>query len=243
MDELFKITTEPAPSLTDWIAAGSAFIGIPLIVGSFIKLLLRDRDKQKRLTAIESLAINQNVQLLAMQEQVEQLSQHTSEFRNQTFLMRESNEILNKQLEIQINAHETSENIEKRKLELDNKKHLISIRPYFNHGGRNSNANEFNLTLKNTGAEAHDVILITEEESNIIFSSVKTKKVKTYGAITINGKSKKKISSVPSNLMIFTAQLEFSDNEGNRYIQSISRLANRSFEIETPVAKKIDNKV
>jgi transcriptional regulator of heat shock response len=227
----------PDPSLIAWLSAIVSIVGIPIAVISLYKLVQKDKDKEKRLKAIESIAITQNKQLIAMQGQVEQLSKHTSEFQNQTFTMQEANDILNKQLEIQRSAHETSENIEQRKLELEKKKHLISIRPYFNHNGGNSNANEFNLTLKNTETEAQNVILITADEGNITFQPVEQKKVKKDGIITISGKSKTIISSIPSELMAFEAHLVFSDNEGNGYSQRISRLINGTFEIDNPTPK------
>jgi hypothetical protein len=172
-----------------------------------------------------------------MQEQVEELANQTSEFKHQTNLMSEANDILSKQLELQNSIHENSKNIEQQKVALDNKKHLQSIRPYFKISGGSFRANEFTTKLTNEGSEAHNVKLTNIKDGNTQLKKVYKKSVNNNEIVNISGKTIQQASSVPSPLLAFETYLEFSDEEGNTYLQKISRVNNKSLTIDFPKMK------
>lgn len=242
MSELFNISTDPAPTLTDWVAAGSALIGIPLILVSFFKLLLKDRDKQKRLAAIENIAISQNQKINIMQDQVEELAKQTSEFHHQTNLMSESNVILKQQFELQNSIYLDSKDIEEKRMAFEKNKHLASIRPYFRTAGGSSTANSFMTKLRNEGEEAHNVSLTIDDQSNISLQKIQHQLVRNGAVIEFSGTSKTKISQLPSDLMSFEAYLKSEDREGNIYAQRIYRSrSTKSVTIDPPELKNINN--
>lgn len=237
MNEIFSVSSYPAPSITDWIGATIAILGLPFVIWSFIKLITKDEDKQRRLAIIEDVAINQHQQLITMQEQVEELANQTSEFKHQTNLMFEANEILSKQLELQISIHENSKNIEQQKADLENKKHLQAIRPYFKISGGSYSANEFTTKLTNEGSEAHNVKLTNIGDGNTHLQKLERKSVNKNETVSFSGKTIQKATSVPSPLLAFETYLEFSDEEGNMYLQKISRGNNKTVTIDFPKIK------
>jgi hypothetical protein len=58
------------PTITDWISAGAAVIGVPLAVWSFIKLVLRDKDRETEIRALTET-------VLSLEKQTQELSKQT----------------------------------------------------------------------------------------------------------------------------------------------------------------------
>ena len=43
-------------SITDWIQAIGVFIGVPIILSGIVKLFIKDKDKERKIIALENLS-------------------------------------------------------------------------------------------------------------------------------------------------------------------------------------------
>lgn len=62
------------PSITDWISALASLLGIPAVLYGMGRLFVKDKEKERQLNSLESLAASQVLQ-------IDELSKQTSEYQ------------------------------------------------------------------------------------------------------------------------------------------------------------------
>jgi uncharacterized coiled-coil protein SlyX len=62
------------PLITDWINSIAALIGIPIVVWGIIKLFIKDKNQERKLSSLEKLAVSQDEMIKKMTEQISELS-------------------------------------------------------------------------------------------------------------------------------------------------------------------------
>ncbi len=162
------------PLITDWISSIGAIVGVPLIIWGIIKLFLKDKDKERKINALISIAKSQDQITLELKKQVEQLSKQTAEFAYQSNLMLESNQILEKQIELLANFLDQSKEIENKKTELEKLKRINKIKPYFVFRTSITKLLKVNMVFLNKGKNAHSVKIEQVDKSNVYFQESKS---------------------------------------------------------------------
>ena len=56
------------PLITDWINSIAALIGIPIVVWGIIKLFIKDKNQERKLSSLEKLAVSQDEMIKKMKE-------------------------------------------------------------------------------------------------------------------------------------------------------------------------------
>jgi uncharacterized coiled-coil protein SlyX len=222
------------PNITDWMSAISATVGIPLVIITLYKLLAKDKEKEKRLKAIESIAISQNEVVEKLQGQINELANQTSEFQRQTSLMADANLLLEKQLELQADIYLDSKGIEEKKLEIEEKKRLADIKPYFRYYGGISNPRGFTINFINEGGDATINGLDVPVDCLADFREITPKLFKKGEKMNINGHANSN-TYFNGNQVPFNILLKFLDEDKNQYTQSISRTRNGSITISPAI--------
>ena len=142
-------------SITDIIQAVGVFLGIPVAIWGIFQLFIKDKDKAKQLKALEGIALSQNTAIGKMTEQITELSKQTSQFEFQSFLLKESNDLLKEQIQIQTDAIINDKDHKKKSLDLDIKKRKLEIRPFLKISGGSSGPNYMGLPMINYGERAY----------------------------------------------------------------------------------------
>ncbi len=222
------------PSITDWISSIGTLIGIPTAAWGIIKLFRKNKEQERKLNSLESLATAQNEVVLKMGEQIEELSRQTSEFQYQTELMKEANEITRLSLEIQNKNYLKSAETEAQKLELQKIERLSAIKPHFTFSGGSSNPSGFTVRLLNKGNTAKEISLKLIGNEFISFRQIDpTKEFDKNEKLEINGNANPEKTYFNSNQVPFELELTFSDIDGNKYQQILSRKQN-SYKVSNP---------
>jgi hypothetical protein len=192
------------PSITDWITSIAAIVGVPLSMIAFIKLVRRDKDKDR--------------QLQQLSKQTQELTSQTSEFRYHSIQMFEHNKLVEAQLDLQKRAQEEHRAFKSEELEITRQKRRMEIRPYFIfRQGAPSGYNHY-IQLLNKGGEASHVSLNFNPES--IESIRKDNKKLTIDRastfdFTVALKAINRYAPIPIELL-------FEDQDGNHYNQTIT---------------------
>lgn len=211
------------PLITDWINAIASIIGIPLVLISILKIISKDKDKERKIVSLENIAISQDELIKKMSEQINELQNQTSEFQYQSTLMRDSNEIVNKQIELQNLIFNHNVDIEDKKMEIQKQTHLNEIKPNFSRGPSSRDSRKIEINLTNKGQTARK-LRIEHIEDNVQFETLDIER--EYD----NEKSLKLKGTFNHISEEYKIDLLFEDVEGNQYKQ---RLTNKK--IDRPI--------
>jgi len=210
------------PLITDWINSIAALIGIPIVVWGIIKLFIKDKNQERKLSSLEKLAVSQDEMIKKMTEQINELSKQTSEYQYQSELMQESNGLIGKQIELQNDIFLHNKGIEEKKLEIQKIKRLSEIKPHFINNGGSSNSSNMLITLKNKGETAKNISLNKIRGEFIIFQKLNSeieidngKNIEIKGNITPSGRNQ------DNGNRDYELELIYEDIDGNKYKQKI----------------------
>lgn len=232
----------PIPSITDWISAIAAAIGIPLALLGFIKLIQKDKDKQAQLDSLKEIAEYQKNINSQLQEQVGQLTIQSGEFQYQSSLMFESNQLLEKQISLFSNYFEERQATEKEKFELEQQKRVLEIKPHFIFAGGVSSPDYFQLKLKNKGGTAQNFVIERTNAEFAIINDIQPNVIIESGQILkLQGYANSEKTYLNGNTVNYEINLQFLDVDGNTYYQRISR-QNHNYIIDNPVLRSIASK-
>jgi len=210
------------PSITDWISAISSGLGIPLIIWGIIKIFKKDKSQERKINSLENLAISQNEMINKLTEQIDELSKQTAEFQFQSQLMKESNVLLSKQIELQNNIFLHDKGIEEKKLEIQKIKRLGDIKPHFINNGSSSNSLNLVINLRNKGNTAKNLILNKVRGEFLNFGQLNPdaeidtgKNIEIKANVTPSGKNH------DNGNRDYEIELLYEDIDGNKYRQTI----------------------
>ena len=207
------------PNITDWITAIAALFGIGPIVWGVIKLFLRDKEKEERLRF--------------MQEQLDEIKMQTSEFKYQSNLMKEANDLLEKQISIQSDIFLQSKDSDKRKIELEEQKRISETKPYFVYQSSSSSSDNFSIKVRNNGAAAENIKINDATEDLLVHPLPNNMRVEHGQTITIAGRTENTNSQQVSGKIL----LSYFDVDGREYFQNINKIRH-GFNIDPPYLKK-----
>jgi hypothetical protein len=210
------------PLITDWISSIAALLGIPIVIWGIIKLFIKDKNQERKLSSLEKLAVSQDEMIKKMTEQISELSKQTSEYQFQSELMKESNNLISKQIELQNDIFLHNKGIEEKKLEIQEIKRLSDIKPHFINNGGGSNSSSILINLKNKGNTARCLILnkirgefINFERLNPEAEIDNGKNIEIKANITPSGRYQ------DNGQRDYQIELLYEDIDGNKYKQKI----------------------
>ncbi|MGD1894373.1 MAG: hypothetical protein ACFB15_27715 [Cyclobacteriaceae bacterium] len=220
------------PKITDWISSIGTLLGIPTVIYGIFRLFVKNKDQEKKLNALESLAQSQALQ-------IQELARQTSEYQYHSELMRESNEIFKDQVNIQNQVFLHNRVTDKQIIELQKKERRLSIKPHFVSAGMFSNVDKFDIHLKNKGKTAKNLRLeqIGEELARIRKLD-STKEYDQNQKLEFSGRSDSTRTELNSKQVPFNIIIHFEDIDGNRYEQ---RLTRQQHKIDISEPKLIEN--
>ena len=211
------------PLITDWINSIAALIGVPLIMWGIIKLFIKDKAQERKLSSMEKLAISQNEMVNKMNEQIQELSKQTAEFQRQSVLMQDSNELISKQVELQNDIFLHEKGTEEKNAELQKKRRLNDIKPYFVNNGGTSSSTNVSINLKNKGNTAINLDLKKVQGDFIHFGKLDSEKEIDSGLnIEIKGNIAPAGRNLDNATRNYILELYFKDIDGNKYKQVIT---------------------
>ncbi len=224
-------------SIPDWIEAIVVFLGIPVVIWSNISLFIKDKDKARKIESLQSIAKNQESVAEQLSLQVEQLVKQSSHLQYQNVLMNEANQLLVKQIELQEKRYITTSGFEKEKAELEAKRRLLSIKPYFVFETNYHTPEHFCLTLRNKGEIAKKLRLSIIENEDVFIADLNNDLSTEHNQCLV-------IAGYPKNnttVYTFEVALLFKDIDNNLYFQSIRRDNDGKFIIQEPRFQINDN--
>ena len=220
------------PSITDWIQAIGVLLGVPIVIYGIVKLFFKDKEKERKITALENLSKHQSEIVDQMHLQFEQLIEQTSQLQYQGHLMYEANKLLEKQIDLQSSIHIEEKEYKEKKLEIEKAKRISKIKPYFIIEPIMFHLKEFKFKVINKGNDALNVELkeLKFEEAFINRLS-KIDRVEKTEEIVFVGRSR---GEKHGKKVEFETDLIFEDVEGNKYFQTIKKNANGNLKIGEP---------
>lgn len=225
-------------TVTDWIQAIGVLLGVPVGIWSIISLFRKDKEKEKQLNSLNSIAFSQNEIIIKLSEQIEQLSIQSSEFQYQNSLMKDANVLLEKQIELQYDFYIHGKEVEGKKLELERNKRLSEIKPHFISSTSHSSPDMFDFKLENKGGDAKKIKIQKVESKFVQFNSLPENfSIDKLGYFNISGTPNAYNTYFNGNSVTFDINLEFEDIDGNAYFQNIKRLQTGRYIIEEPKIK------
>jgi hypothetical protein len=223
------------PNITEWISSIGTLLGIPAAAWGIITLFRKNKDQERKLESLESLAKAQSDVAIKMNEQIEELARHTSEFQYQSELMKEANEITRISLDIQIKNQIHSQETESERLDLQKLERLSNIKPHFTFSGASSSPSEgFAVKLLNKGNTAKNIEItqIDNELANI--TPLETgNEYDRNTKLVIKGYADPTRTYYNSNQVPFDVEIKYEDIDGNDYKQVLSR-KNNKFKLTNP---------
>ena len=212
--------TEPLP--TDWINSIANLIGVPLVVWGIIKLFIKDKNQERKLSSLEKLAISQDEMIKKMTDQIFELSKQTSEFQFQSELMKESNNLISKQFELQHDIFFHNKGIEEKIFELEKIKRLSEIKPHFINNGGSTNSSNISITCKNKGNTAKSLILNKVRGEFLFFEKLNPEiDIDNGKNIEIKGNIASSDRYQDNGSRNYELELKYEDIDGNQYKQKI----------------------
>lgn len=209
------------PSITDWLISISSLCSIPLVFWGIIKIFRRNKEHDDNIRALTNLTLNQDKVVNELKEQVEQLQKQTSLFEYQANLMLESNKLLEKNLDLQIQIYESTQDFEEKKISLEEQKRISEIKPYFVFNGGTSGPQYGTIRLQNRGADAHHVTYRPLNKDNVNFRKTTIKNlIANKKSYEIKVKFK---NPYGMNSKDFSFVLLFEDIDRNQYEQTIEK--------------------
>ncbi|PTN09718.1 hypothetical protein [Mangrovibacterium marinum] len=210
------------PTIPDWISAASSFLSIPIIIWGIVKIFKKDKNQERKINSLENLAISQDEMIKKMTEQINELAKQTSEYQFQSVLMKESNSLISKQIELQNDIFLHNKGIEEKKLEIQEIKRLSEIKPHFTNNGGSGSSSNFLINLKNKGFTARNLRLNKIRGEFIIFEKLNPeveidsgKNIEIKANITPSGRNQ------DNGNRDYEIELLFEDIDGNKYKQKI----------------------
>lgn len=226
------------PLITDWISSIAAAIGVPLALWSFVKLITRDEDKQKQLAALKEIAENQTNISSRLQDQVEQLTRQTGEFQYQSTLMFDSNQLLEKQVQVLNDFFLQKQSTEQVRLALERQKRLLEIKPHFIFNGGGSTPESFELRLQNKGGTAQQISIEQTNSEYANFSDInQCATIEKGQVLTIRGWANAGKTYWNGNTVNFEVNLSYTDVDHNQYFQRIVRQYH-NYTIDNPILRQ-----
>ncbi|WP_321309278.1 hypothetical protein [Marinifilum fragile] len=221
-------------SITDWIQASGVLLGVPVTAYSLIRLFIKSKEKDKKLTALEDIAVSQNVvigkmnqQVIALQNQTEVLSAHND-------LVKDGNYFLKKQLDLQLEAILEDKNYKNEYLNILEKERKLHLKPHFTYDGGGGNGKSFTFRFKNIGERA---ILKSFKKPNSDLAYFNPK-FKDGDIVDKNGKIEIIISSSQRESRIDNIKLDlilnFTNSDDDSYFQKVS-IDSSKVNIQKPV--------
>lgn len=212
----------------------SCFIWFTIGIWGIIKLFIEDKDQDRKLSSLETLANSQNDIVLKMAEQIQELSRQTSEYQYQTELMRESNILVQKQIELQTDTLIHNKLTDEKKIEIEKVKRMAEIKPHFILDGGSSNPSHITVNLINKGQIAKNVIIQNVNNDFTIFSEIDIKKeFDTNQKLELNGYANSSKTYYNSNQVPFSIEIFYNDADGNKYKQRVNR-ENQKYKVLAP---------
>ena len=216
---LLQVTGEP--TITDWIQATGVLLGVPITIWGIFKLFLKDKQRELEVKALKDMALAQEGIVLKLSQEIEEITKQTQEFRYQSVLLNDSNELLREQIKIQTDAHISNADHKNEMLKLENKKRLSDIKPFIIFNGANSSGHEFFIRLKNIGKRASLIEIDNKEPERVAFKSIPTKTLNENQTTEISGKMIGEAAKLSTGTITFEAYLIIEDEDNNRYNQRI----------------------
>jgi hypothetical protein len=207
----------------DWITAFASLLGIPIVLVGIIKLFLKDKAQERKLSSLEKLAFSQDEMIKKMTEQIQELSNQTAEFQYQSELMQEANNLITKQVQLQNDRFLHEKSFKEREIEIQKERRLLEIKPHFNkRGGSSSSPSGVTLKLKNKGNTAKNLVLNKIEGKYISFQKLNPElEVDSGSDIELKGNAHYTDRSKFTGLHKYSLELLFEDIDCNRYRQTI----------------------
>lgn len=235
---LIILLQENTPKITDWISAIGVLLGIPVTIYSIFKLFRKDKEQERKINSLETIAIEQNNVVKQLKAQADQLVIHSSHFQHQASLMKASNDLFERQLSFQMDNYFEMKGNEEEKLKIEKQRRINEIRPDFRNEGSSTGPDGFKLNLQNLGERAENVAMRTISTEHVNFrSSFNGRTVDKNNILSIFGVTD--INSPYSALEVpFEIQIEYSDVDGNSYFQKIRKGTDGSYFIGDPTLKK-----
>jgi hypothetical protein len=229
---------EHKPLVTDWMIATGALAGIPLAIWGIITLFIRDKNKERHLKAVEDIALSQGSLIAKMEEQVEQLASQTAQFQYQSFLMVESNKLIERQLEIQTSVFEHTKEANRKKQEIEDQKRMESIRPFFTISGSGAGTHGFYFLLYNQGHDAFDIKIHPVDFQFIEpINIVDNTNIESKKELSLSSSINPLTTTFTNNQVPFEANIQYKDQDDNLYEQNIKREKTGKYKISSPILK------
>jgi hypothetical protein len=233
----FCIDPNP-PKITDWLQALGAVIAVIAAIWGFIKLFVRDKNREKEIKSLIDIADAQQQNLAKVQALLEEAQKQTAEFIVQSNEMKESNSLNKKHLEILTQSIEQNKNHQDKLLAIKNSERKNDIRPHFLLDSSYTGSSNYTLSLKNIRAVAFFEEIRNFPESTIHFSQSKQRnqRIATNSQIELNGYLAVAVGNNPVhhyNTSPFQFELIFRDEDKNLYKQVIKRV-HTNISVEQP---------
>ncbi|MBN4051389.1 hypothetical protein JYU16_01095 [bacterium AH-315-M05] len=196
--------------ITDWIQAVGALVAVIGAFWAFITLFLKDKDKQKQIDSLTSMA-------LESRNQTEQLIEQSRHMERSNNLFAEQINILQKSYDLnKVNKKD----IKERK-EIENKIRKNDILPRFiRHGGHGS-PEIANIPLMNMGDRAKIIGYEDIENFNTrcTVNNLKGQYFENKNILNLTIVPNEKVNNL--NDIKYNLKMIFEDKDGNKYYQRI----------------------
>lgn len=222
------------PTITDWISSIGVLIGVPTAIWGIIKLFIKNKSLERQLGALEKMAEAQNLISQQMLGQIMELSKQTSEFQFQTDIMREANELSQMHYELANTQYLESKAITKKQLDLQSAERLSKIKPHFTISNGDSDPSSFEINLLNKGNIASNIEIESVDSEFAKFTKVKGfDDIDNNKKLTLRGQANPEKTFYNANLVPFEIEIRYSDQDGNKYSQKLTRRHQR-YSITSP---------
>lgn len=226
---------EHKPLITDWMIATGALAGVPLAIWGILTLFIKDKKKERQLNALEQVALAENQMLTKMQQQIDELSKQTAQFQYQSFLMLESNKLIERQIELQTAVFEHRKEFDQKKQELEDQKRRDSIRPYLTNEGSNSGPYGFTISIFNQGQDAFNLKIVPLDVQFIFpLELPDNTNLKGKNHLQLSSRVDVMKTSYTNSQVPFEVDIQFLDIDGNGYKQNIKRQNTGAVKISDP---------
>ena len=171
---------------------------------------------------MENLAISQDEMIKKMTEQINELAKQTSEYQFQSVLMKESNSLISKQIELQNDIFLHNKGIEEKKLEIQEIKRLSEIKPHFTNNGGSGSSSNILINLKNKGYTARNLKLNKIRGEFMRFEQLNSEaEIDNGKSIEIKANITESGRHLDNGNRDYEIELLYEDIDGNKYKQKI----------------------
>jgi len=225
-------------TITDWIQAIGMLLGVPTAIWGIISLFKRDKEKEKQINSLVTIA-NQQIKVVEqLKDQTEQLIIQSGHMQYEGMLMLESNKLLERQIEIQTDVFLFNKEAEGEKVKIEKQKRITQIKPYFFGGSSGSGPNDFFCDLFNKGGNAMNVEIRGITVDFVWFNPLNITDVDSGMKLTISGGCRADKTYLTGNQVTFEIELMYHDVDKNNYKQNIKRISNGKYIIGEPILQE-----